>query len=140
MFPQRAQNILQQYDLYGSVTFLTFVSKKLPEYILFFCKIWIITYVGKVKTVWLFSLFLYHLDIISYSFHISSLFFFRILQKTRLTLGHIFKKVELLERHSVEFKIFNYEKNSIDNLIKFVGMIKDRIQLSYGNMYFFALV
>lgn len=49
MFPHRAQNILQRYDLYGSPTFLTFVSQKSPEYILFFCKMWIITYVGKVK-------------------------------------------------------------------------------------------
>lgn len=48
MFPWRAQNILQQCDLYASLTFLTFVSEKLPEYILFFCKMWI-TYVEKVK-------------------------------------------------------------------------------------------
>lgn len=39
MFPQRAQNILQQRDLYGSLTFLTFVSEQLPEYILSFCKL-----------------------------------------------------------------------------------------------------
>lgn len=52
MFPWRAQNILQQCDLYGSLTFLTFVSEQLPEYILlffFFGKMWIITYVEKVK-------------------------------------------------------------------------------------------
>lgn len=36
IFPQGAQNILQRYDVYGSLTFLTFVSKKLPEYVLFF--------------------------------------------------------------------------------------------------------
>lgn len=36
-------------DFYGFLTFLTFVLEKLPEYSLFFCKMWIITYVGKVK-------------------------------------------------------------------------------------------
>lgn len=48
MFPWRAQNILQQCDLYGSLTFLTLVSEKLPGYILFFCKVWI-KYIGKMK-------------------------------------------------------------------------------------------
>lgn len=35
MFPQRAQNILQQWNLYDYLTFLTFVSEKLSEYIFF---------------------------------------------------------------------------------------------------------
>lgn len=72
MFSWRVQKSLQQCDLYGSLTFLTFVSENLLEYILFFCKMWIIPYVEKVKTVWLFSVF----SPFGYYFLLSSHLFF----------------------------------------------------------------
>lgn len=98
MFPWRAQNILQQCDLYGSLTFLTFVSEKLPGYILFFCKMWI-TYVGKMKnSVIIFCVLLSFGYYLLVSLHL----FFTLPQNSSKDQAHVrsfkLEKAELLQR------------------------------------------
>lgn len=133
MFPRRAQNILQRYDLYGSLTFLTFVSQKSPEYILFFCKMWIITYVGKVKNS---SLIIWILFVTLFAPHLySCLEFFKRLGSCKVT--YIGKSRISTEGILLSSK---YSIRKKKNVITFIRMIKDYLQLSHGNRSSFALV